>query len=449
MVKYGIRTKLFLTYFVILLITFIISTVLFNVLSRQYLLKEARTQLRQEGLLIAAALEKIPFQEANIREVISARRELKVLGRYIESRIIVLNNERRVLFTNLEPGDRQVLADLTLQDVGKRKLRGFVVEKVPVKDNHGGMKAQVILLTYVKDIINISGLFRRTQLLSLLIAAFVALVMGGVFGKSLTNPLALLMTSMTKFSLRSPFEMVEIKTADEIEELAGCFNKMAEKLKDHDEKQKRFLQNTSHELKTPLMSIQGYAEAIKDRVVEGKEMEESLEIIIEESQRLKKVVEELIFLTKLENTDDIFNYSIQEIGELARKAVQSLQALADAKGIVIHLKGDLTYCGRFDGDKLKQAFINIVENSLRYARSLINIEISRKDTYLEIIVSDDGPGFKEGEAAQVFERFYKGDQGVTGLGLAITRAIITGHGGSIAAFNGLSKGAVFRITIPI
>lgn len=195
------------------------------------------------------------------------------------------------------------------------------------------------------------------------------------------------------------------------------------------------------------MSIQGYAEAIKDGVVKDEELEESLEIIITESQRLKKIVEELIFLTKLENVDDTFSYTNQEIGELMQKVIKSLRSLAIEKDISFKISGDLKYRGSFDGEKLQRAFFNILENGIRYAKSEISVDINNKGTYLEIEVSDDGPGFQVGEEKKVLERFYKGNGGVTGLGLAIAKAIIQGHRGTIEAYNG-TKGAVFRITLP-
>ncbi|MFZ5946294.1 MAG: ATP-binding protein [Bacillota bacterium] len=404
--------------------------------------------MQREGLLIAEALGKIPLKDVNIRDVVSARRELKVLDRFIESKVIVINSERKVLYTNLEQGDRKVIGNL-IQQNEKSDSKGFVIARIPVKNTNGSVKAHVILLTYDKDIKNIGGIFRRTQLLSIMIAGLTALVVGGLFGRSMTKPLAQLKAGMAKFSMMHPVKIQGINTGDEIEELAGSFNKMVEKLKSYDEQQKRFLQNTSHELKTPLMSIQGYAEAIKDGVVVGTDLEESLEIIIEESQRLKRVVEDLVFLTKLENAEDIYHYTHQEVGDLAQRAAKSLKSLADEKGVSINIYGDLKTMGNFDGDKLKRALINIIGNGLRYAEKQININIKNKDTFFEIIISDDGPGFKNGEEKKIFERFYKGELGLTGLGLAITKAIIEGHKGCLEAYNGTPNGAVFRITIPI
>ncbi|MDK2823894.1 MAG: hypothetical protein PWQ67_489 [Clostridia bacterium] len=447
MVKISIRTKLFITYFILLTVIFFITTLSFNFLSQKYLIREAKLQLRNEGRLIAETLKKISIKDANLKEIVSARRELKIVGRFVESKVVVFNSDRKILFTNLELDKKQLLNLLQIEN--REHINGYVFEKVPVINSNSEIKGYVVLLTRVKDIKAINSLMRRTQSLSLIIAGIIAMIIGIIFGSSLIKPLNKLMKSMTGFSPKNSPVPLKIKTGDEIEELAICFNKMVNKLKSYDDQQKKFLQNTSHELKTPLMSIQGYAEAIKDGVVEGKEMEESLAIIIEESQRLKKVVEEIIYLTKLENVEDIFNFEEGNIGEVIRKAIKSVKPLLDEKNIQINLKGNFDYLGKFDSEKIKRAFINILGNCVRYAKSTIIIEVTRAGNNLEIFIKDDGPGFKDGEEKRIFDRFYKGNKGGTGLGLAITKAIIEGHQGMIEAFNNSSYGAGFKIHLPL
>jgi signal transduction histidine kinase len=253
---------------------------------------------------------------------------------------------------------------------------------------------------------------------------------------------------MNHFTVKGSISDIDISTGDEIEELAKCFNSMANNLKTYDDRQKAFLQNTSHELKTPLMSIQGYAEAIKDGVVQGAEVEPSLDIIIEESQRLKQVVEDIIYLTRLENFEDRFNFTRTNMKEIIAQAIQTIKPLMEEKNISINIGTGINFIGNFDKEKLIRAFINVLGNCTRYARS--SILIQGKEIYggVEIYIQDDGPGFKVGEADKIFDRFYKGDSGGTGLGLAIGQNIIVGHGGSIAAFNNNSGGAVFKIFIP-
>jgi signal transduction histidine kinase len=196
------------------------------------------------------------------------------------------------------------------------------------------------------------------------------------------------------------------------------------------------------------MSIQGYAEAIKDGVVEGAGMEESLNIIIQESKRLKNTVDEMIYLIKLDNVEETFSFDYTCIQDILSGAIRSVKALADAKGVRLLTEGDCSYKGNFDGEKLARAFINILGNSIRYAEKEIKISCKAYDSYFEVVIADDGIGFQNGEENKVFERFYKGENGGTGIGLAITKAIVEGHDGRINAFNVQPHGAAFRVMFP-
>jgi signal transduction histidine kinase len=172
---------------------------------------------------------------------------------------------------------------------------------------------------------------------------------------------------------------------------------MVQKLKGYDVQQRRFLQNTSHELKTPLMSIQGYAEAIKDGIVEGNEMEKSLDVIIDESKRLKKIIDEMIYLTKLDNVEETFHFETTNIQEIIDQGVKSVKALVDAEGINLKVEGDCSCKGYFDKEKLTRAVINILSNGIRYAEKEITINWKAHDNHIEIIIMDDGRGFQNGE----------------------------------------------------
>jgi signal transduction histidine kinase len=241
-----------------------------------------------------------------------------------------------------------------------------------------------------------------------------------------------------------------VKARDEVGELADSFIGMAEKLRAGDRKQADFLQNVSHELKTPLMAIQGNAEAIRDGIVREREAEESLDIIVAECQRLKSVVDELIFLSRLDHDQaaDVFRCEPACIGDIIGEALSGLRGLAEQRGVAIALTGDMDTEGSFDREKLKRALINIVGNGLRYARSEIEVRAVRSGDEVEILCVDDGKGFAQGEEKRIFDRFYKGEQGGTGIGLAITKAIVEGHGGSIDAFQ-KRGGAAIRMRLPL
>lgn len=445
MIKMKIGQKLLLTYLILLITVLVVTGITFRVLFQRYLINEAKTQLRIEAQAIADTLEKIPIFEGDIRPNLPAKREMRIHGQFIDSKVIVLNNDGKVIYKNFEE-DKKVLQSL----INNNRLtrRKYVSERVPILSKNGVVKGQVLLFTKVKDLYKISNLMNRTQFLSLIMGGAVAIILGMIFQSGLTGPIRRLEHYMSNFSFKNSQQELKIETGDEIEELAGCFEAMVQKLKAYDVQQKRFLQNSSHELKTPLMSIQGYAEAIKDGVVEGDEMQESLDIIIDESKRLKKIVDEMIFLAKLDNVEETFHFEKTGIREIIDQSVKGVKALVDTKGINLEIEGDCTCTGNFDKEKLARAFINILSNGIRYADKKIKISWKTQYGNIEIAIVDDGTGFQNGEESKIFERFYKGEKGGTGIGLAITKAIVTGHNGRIEACNAISGGAEFRITIP-
>jgi len=442
--KGGIGKSLLISYFILLLSMIIITGLTFNIISNRYLVNEAKKQMLEEGKNIADKLEERSLTEKGIGDRFIARYELRLATSNLEANIIVLNNEKKVLFTNIQAGELSKYNRI----INEAKIdRNYVTARVPIKGDTGKAVGQVILVTKTQDIKALKWLIGRVQLFSLMIAGGIAIIMAFGFEKKITSPIKKLIAYINGFNISNSKPLI-IKTDDEIEDLAETFNQLTNKLREYDEKQIRFLQNSSHELKTPLMSIQGYAEAIKEGVVEGDEIKKCLDIIIEESQRLKKTVDEIIYLTRLENMEKNLNKKEIDLGALIHRSVEKVKAIAKERDISIHISGDYPIA-IINEDEILRAIVNILGNSLKFANSRIDIKGSVQKGFAEVIIKDDGPGFKEGEEMIVFERFYKGEKGGTGIGLAIVKAIIEGHGGTIKAKNIIPNGACFIMLLPI
>lgn len=211
-----------------------------------------------------------------------------------------------------------------------------------------------------------------------------------------------------------------------------------------------FLQNASHELKTPLMAIQGYAEGIRDGIFKGEEKDRVLDVISVESMRLKKLVDELVYLSKLETLDAIYHSEPTDPDLLVKESIMRVESLAVQKGVAIRCEreGDGGRPLQLDPDKMIQALINLLANGIRHARQQVTVRLVATPAGMRITVADDGAGLQEGEKERIFDRFVRGSDGDTGLGLAITKAIIEKSGGHITAGNLPSGGAIFTIDIP-
>lgn len=444
--KMKIGRKLLFTYFILLLATVLITGITFGALLQRYLISETRAALRQEAQTIINTLDKSAVPFGKTRPNLALRREIRIMGQFINSKLLLLNKDKDIIYSNLEEAEKKLLQPVFKSR--KLKSKGYIFVQMPVYDDSKGLKGYLVLFSKVQDIDGISRLMKRTQAMSLAVGGVFAVFLGMILQSGLTKPIRKLQTYMSEFTLKAEQPEINIRTGDEIEELADCFSAMVQRLKRYDIQQKRFLQNASHELKTPLMSIQGYAEAVKDGVVDGDEVGESLDVIIDESKRMKKLVDEMIYLVKLENVEETFSFEAVSIEEVIKQSVKTVKAVADAGGIAIRTEGDCNYTGCFDKEKLVRVFVNILSNGIRYAESEIVVRCINNRDYIEMIIKDDGRGFQDGEENKVFERFYKGEKGGSGIGLAIAKAIVDGHHGRIEAGNAEPKGAVFKVTLP-
>lgn len=228
----------------------------------------------------------------------------------------------------------------------------------------------------------------------------------------------------------------------ELSVLENDMNDMAKKLSEHDEEQKKFFQNVSHELKTPLMSIQGYAEGITSHVFEEEKAAEAAEIILSESDRLTEMINNLICLSKMDSNDRIEKNEKFDIAYLLKELAEKSKDISNNKNIIYVQKGD-EFIVSGNKEEFKTAILNIISNCIRYAKTQIYINCNCEKRYIKIC--DDGEGICEKDMPYIFKRFYKGKDGCSGIGLAITYAAIKNMNGIITAEN--DNGAVFNIKL--
>lgn len=212
------------------------------------------------------------------------------------------------------------------------------------------------------------------------------------------------------------------------------------------EQQQTFFQNASHELKTPLMAIQGYAEGIQAGVMDTGS---AAEVILEESDRMTELVEELLDISKIDMGRQQLALSEMDIRELLYDSIRAVESAAAASGITIAPDfSEEPIMVKCDDTQMRRAVTNILTNGLRYARSELRLTCRADRRQVTIRIQDDGDGIAEADLPHIFDRFYMGRSGKSGIGLALTREIIHLHKGTIRARNG-DTGAVFEISIPV
>ena len=212
------------------------------------------------------------------------------------------------------------------------------------------------------------------------------------------------------------------------------------------ERQQTFFQNASHELKTPLMAIQGYAEGIQAGVMDTGG---AADVILAESDRMTELVEELLDISKIDMGRQRPTLSETDIRELLYDSIRAVEPTVVSSGITIvpdfPEEPVMVSC---DDTRLRRAVTNILSNGVRYARSELRLTCRADKRHVTIRIQDDGDGIAEADLPHIFDRFYMGKSGKSGIGLALTREIIHLHNGTIRAYNG-DTGAVFEISIPV
>ena len=212
------------------------------------------------------------------------------------------------------------------------------------------------------------------------------------------------------------------------------------------ERQQTFFQNASHELKTPLMAIQGYAEGIQAGVMDTGS---AAEVILAESDRMTGLVDELLDISKIDMGRQPLTLSETDIRELLYDSIRAVEPAAAASGITIAPDfPEEPVMVKCDDTQMRRAVTNILTNGLRYAHSQLCLTCRPDKRNVIIRIQDDGDGIAEGDLPHIFERFYMGKSGKSGIGLALTKEIIHLHKGTIRAYNG-DSGAVFEITLPM
>lgn len=467
--KRTITSKIIISYLAVIFVSFIFIGAFFNFMAKGFIESQVKDNLQDEAARVVGVLRRDggvlrrdgPFQrrepanaadEKNMQQAVRDALR-KDIGLQDSTHIAVTSDFELIFPTSgdeIENFKTQVLPAIKQkfqkpeETSFKITLEGkeYIMMFTPV--NSGG-KSWIISYTSVGGVQELSKIMLKVLLVTLLLTSVIAVGLGIFIARSIAKPIITLKRRAERLSMRDFDSRVEIHTHDEIEELANTIEKMAVELKEYDTAQKKFLQNASHELKTPLMSIQGYAEGIKDGVFDsdGK----ALDIIVDESTRLKNIVEEIIYLSKLETMEEFYRFGTESINEVIKDSIEKVDSLAVKNGIRINCQLCKDTEINMDRDKFIQALINILGNCLRYAAGEINIKTVLNAKLLEIIISDDGEGFEESEIKNVFERFYKGKKGNTGLGLTITKIIIEKHGGGIEAKNSANGGAEFRIRL--
>ncbi|GAB4541710.1 MAG: hypothetical protein Fur002_10620 [Anaerolineales bacterium] len=246
----------------------------------------------------------------------------------------------------------------------------------------------------------------------------------------------------------------------EVQELTRAFNSMALRAQASQKSQRDFVANVSHELKTPLTSIQGFAQAILDGAAETEAArQQAAQIIYDEAARMNRMVLDLLDLAKLDSGAADITMSPLNVPALLRTVAEKFTPQSQAAGVDIFTQADANLPKiSADGDRLSQVFTNLIDNALKFTPRGGSITLSASVVGGEMLISvaDSGAGISPEAQAHIFERFYQADPARkggqkhgAGLGLAIADEVIRAHGGRIAVRSRLGEGTTFDVFLPL
>ncbi|MFB3881847.1 MAG: ATP-binding protein [Armatimonadota bacterium] len=222
---------------------------------------------------------------------------------------------------------------------------------------------------------------------------------------------------------------------------------------------RQFISDASHEIKTPLTSIGGFAAAIADgTAATAEERTRSAALIVKEVDRLTRLVNELLDLSRIESGAVALDLAEVELPDLIGDAIEAFGGQAQEKDITlaVDLPADLPAV-MADADRVYQVLVNLLSNALRFNRPAGEVQITARpvDGYVRVGVKDSGPGIPADQLPRIWERFHRADpsrarqNGGTGLGLAIVRSIVEAHGGTVSAESEVGVGSTFSFTLPV
>jgi len=245
-------------------------------------------------------------------------------------------------------------------------------------------------------------------------------------------------------------EPVPVEGAAEIATLAVAFNELAAQLRRAQEAERNFLLSVSHELKTPLTAIRGYAEAVEDGAVDPRE---AAATVASEARRLERLVHDLLDLARMNRTDFSVHNTEIDLAEVAEDVIRRYEQPAETFGVALHAPADGPAPAIGDADRVLQVVSNLVENALRLTPPGGEVRVLAAPGVLR--VEDTGPGLAESDTARAFERFYLHEryglerQVGTGLGLAIVKELTLAMGGSVDVQSSPGRLTVFTVRLGV
>ncbi len=327
----------------------------------------------------------------------------------------------------------------------------------PVTDKDNNVLGAIFLHADMNTSYAAVGQVYMDVLLCGCVAVILAILAVSYITGRITKPIVEMNKTVRSFSNGAFESRVPVVSYDEVGQLAGSFNIMADKLNALEQARRSFVANVSHELRSPLTSMRGFLEAMQDGTIQPEEFGKYLDVVIGENRRMTAMVNDLLNLARIESGQYSLKKEAFDINELIRRTLITFEARISAKSIDVNVELDPepAYV-EADADQIAQVVHNLVDNAIKFspAGGKLRIGAAQQKKDVLIHVANTGAGIAEEDVPYIFDRFYKAEKAHTpsgssgtGLGLSIVKRIIDQHEQSISVSSEKGGETIFRFTL--
>ena len=460
--RISLRTRLVAALTGVALVVLLLSGVATYALVRRSLQQHALQDMRARSADLAALVKSTDFAARPAQKFRIGLRAADMQAVLVTPAGAVLALAKYQLPASLRVSDIEPTALLADEEVSGRR-GNTVFLAIPTATR----VRQNLLVVVATDRVDLTVL--RDAIPLMVLAGLIVLVAVALLSiwlaRRLTRPILVIERAATQLSTGDLSARADVppSTDAELANLAIALNAMAAQLEQARGSEHAFLLSISHDLRTPLTSIRGYAEALADGTLDDADPDErkrAATIIGAEGRRLERLVRDLLDLARLDSRQFSLKPELCDATDVVRNAGEAFSPQARELGIVLEVVSGNPLPVELDPERLAQIAANLIENALKYATSRVEVyaamqrDAMQTPAHIAIVVTDDGPGIPDDQVAQVFERLYtvRGTAGRavgTGLGLAIVRELAAATGGTARAESAPGGGTRFVVSLPV
>jgi two-component system, OmpR family, sensor kinase len=459
----SLRWRLFLSYGAVVLLTLVVVAFGLAVLLRGYAERVSRDRLELTARPIQVQVNLLLAQGETEQQIIAALQQQsnnsRVYLMFVDANGSVVQEIAPAQLGSIEPRPGSLPASVSSIESGRFRStdnRVYIYAAFPLTGKFAqlaGANEVVLALPRAANLAVLASLV-WPFIAAAVIAIVISLAMSLWLGNTIYKPLAGVSAAAQKMAQGDFSQRVKEEGAPEVKQLAGSFNHMAGEVEKSQTRLRQFVADVSHELKSPLTSIQGFAQALLDGTADTEEARRKAAGIIDsEARRLKRQVDELLELSRMQSGQAKIEREPVDVAEVVSRSAEIYSVQAREKNIALKVSAAPGLVVTGDADRLEQVFNNLMDNAVKNspAGSEVRITAKRTGDKVRVIVADSGPGIPAEQLSRVFERFYQvpGVRTGVGLGLTIAREIVLAHGGTIEATSPPGEGARFIVSLPV